>query len=943
MNKILLLLVVIASIINAQALPEIKKAAENHMSAGRYGEAIELLNKYVAANPRRPDGYFLRGQCFEKRGQNSNARFDYRNALKLNTKDAEVKKTLDALIERWYKEINRKIEGRKREIAINPARAENYLEIGKAYRDMEMFPEAEAWYDEYLKRDDNASPDEIIRFSEILAENKHLVKGEKILKKWVDRYPEDWRLRSRYGYFLLWLGKYVQAKNEFEAALKIKPYFKEAEDGLDLAMKKGYIITYTGGKEFEIDRYFRELRANPDDNSTRLKLIDALLKHKRIEEAYWQSKILTANDPENDNYFAKAEYVDSLRRAVYQKSIEENLEKYNKNPLDKKALSTALDNLVDLKEYGRALDLIEDYFNRTGRRDAEYLFLRAKIYAWVDDYDKAINNMEELLKSDPGNPEYQLFLGQLYVWKDDNLERASVLLNDAEKSKSDDFPLIIAKGLLNVLMNNYEEADKYIAKAEKIDPLNEDLDNLKDRYDIEKARFIEEKNYEILEKGRVLVVDGKCREALPYYEEFFSLTSGNVILLREYADVLACTGNYEKAFETYDSVLAKDYTYETDLERAKLHYAHGDSLKALEDLKRLSEEDPENFEAKMYLGDAYVKLKDYDNAAPIYDSLLTWPLDSLQRQQVLNRQKWMPVTNIFSMLENFPLYSILFPTFRFYSDNADFKYYSFGLRYEFGLLTKLSGAVSVVRDIMKGRNGDQKFTTIKGMLFYKFNKNWIAGAGFGRMTSDRTTYKYESELFVKYEKEKRIKIQADYLKSNSSQILYSGYMLDRSVPVNFFKIEADYLHPRNIIIKGHYKFINVIEAKKNDGEDFLLRFGKKFDSEIDAGYEFNYINYKYQADISPSAQRYYSPKDYESHSAWMDWKVDESKDILVVLGGRIGYVIRDEFLIREVYTELNYQISAGALLTGRLTIGSTSRESSRYNYSGGIVTVSWSL
>ncbi len=57
----------------------------------------------------------------------------------------------------------------------------------------------------------------------------------------MDRYPTDWRLWSRYGYFSLWLAKYTQAKKAFENALGFKPYFKEAQDGLDIVTRKAYV------------------------------------------------------------------------------------------------------------------------------------------------------------------------------------------------------------------------------------------------------------------------------------------------------------------------------------------------------------------------------------------------------------------------------------------------------------------------------------------------------------------------------------------------------------------------------------------------------------------------------------------------------------------------------------------------------------------------------
>ena len=79
---------------------------------------------------------------------------------------------------------------------------------------------AEEWYDKYLTMEE-ASSDEIIRYSEILAKNGHIKKGEPILKRYTEKYPKDQRLWSRYGYFTFWLGKNKTAINAFEHALAI--------------------------------------------------------------------------------------------------------------------------------------------------------------------------------------------------------------------------------------------------------------------------------------------------------------------------------------------------------------------------------------------------------------------------------------------------------------------------------------------------------------------------------------------------------------------------------------------------------------------------------------------------------------------------------------------------------------------------------------------------
>ncbi len=208
------------------------------MDKKKFKTAIEYLNKSISTRPKLAEAYGLRAKCFEEDNQFENARLDYRRAIGFEAKNSNKQKKyqddLNNMLKNWYAIMTKKIDSNLREIELDTNNVKKYLEVGKLYKSMELWEKAEQWYDKYLKRGDNASPDEIIRYTEILAKRGSIVKGELILKKFADRYQNDWRLLSRYGYFTFWLGKYEISKKAFESALKLKPFFKEAQDGLDI-------------------------------------------------------------------------------------------------------------------------------------------------------------------------------------------------------------------------------------------------------------------------------------------------------------------------------------------------------------------------------------------------------------------------------------------------------------------------------------------------------------------------------------------------------------------------------------------------------------------------------------------------------------------------------------------------------------------------------------
>jgi hypothetical protein len=113
------------------------------------------------------------------------------------------------------------------------------------------------------------SADELIRYTEILAKNNHITKGEPLLKSYTEKYPDDHRLWSRYGFFSMWLGKKEIAIIAFEKA-RLDHILSSWMD-IKSRRGKGYFILLTIQhrfnygclfqleKEYPIDKYYRVL------------------------------------------------------------------------------------------------------------------------------------------------------------------------------------------------------------------------------------------------------------------------------------------------------------------------------------------------------------------------------------------------------------------------------------------------------------------------------------------------------------------------------------------------------------------------------------------------------------------------------------------------------------------------------------------------------------
>ncbi len=628
--KILFFIAVLtASIINSQTQSRseaLKRQGQAAMAAGQYGEAIDQFNKFISARPRLSEGYHLRALCYEKRLEYQYAVLDLRRALRLPPENPQIKIDLDRVIGVWHKQLYQKIDGHKRDIAIDPNKASNYLEIGKSYRWLEEWKDAEIWYDEYLKRDDNASPDEIIRYTEILAKTGSVIKGERVLKKFVDRYPDDWRLWSRYGYFTMWLGKNKNAENAFLKALSFKPFFKEAEDGLDLARKEGYLTQYPGkafekvGDEYPIDRFYRLLKATPDNDSMRFALVNELVKVNRYDEEYHQLQILQPKHSEEDNFKLVFKTVSTYRDSVYNSSVATYSEQLKNNPSDKTVVMKLAETYGNQFYYDNALEVLDEYLKEVpDNQDLDARFMFARYAAWNYEWEKAIAQLTKLIELDPNNLDYKLLRGQIGVWTVNDMKLAEDYLLEVLNAEPQNLDALLSLINLYTWEKDFDTAKKYLTIAQQAYPGHSEVENITSIYDLRYQANEELKIFAIRGEAGTLTLNGNCVDALAKYDEYLqkrkSLTVEEKV---EYADIANCAKDYSKAINLYSQVLQDGYDYKVALLRAQAYFMSGDTATARFELEKLRDVDPNDDQAQLFLADTYALTRHMDEAEKIY-------------------------------------------------------------------------------------------------------------------------------------------------------------------------------------------------------------------------------------------------------------------------------------------------------------------------------------
>ena len=402
-----------------------KARAMDHLAAERYGEAIRVLDSVVAANPVDADGYYLRGICHERRGQLANAVMDYRKASMLTPDNREMLTSLRRAENAWHSEISTKLDGYKRELALNPGDDSYKRKLAGCYADLGKYSEAEAWYDQYFaSRKGNTA--EILAFADVLVQAHKLSRAENVVRTGLDHFPDNARLYTQLGCILLWSGKNQQALGAFEKALRADPANPVA--GKASRKHAGHPrprsprpATARASHERSLppamDYYSRLVRINPADHESRFMLAQELAKSHRFTEASEQLDTLANVFARSERLRAAREMVRALRDSVYRFRISQAVRRLANNPLDKQTVLELADYYDQLQMYDSTRSVLDAYARLTAPRvDPDIRFASAQYAAWNNEFVRAIAELDSLLKREPAHVGYQLLRAQIAVW-----------------------------------------------------------------------------------------------------------------------------------------------------------------------------------------------------------------------------------------------------------------------------------------------------------------------------------------------------------------------------------------------------------------------------------------------------------------------------------------------------------------------------------------------
>jgi hypothetical protein len=349
----------------------------------------------------------------------------------------------------------------------------------------------------------------------------------------------------------------------------------------------------------------------------------------------------------------------------------------------------------------------------------------------------------------------------------------------------------------------------------------------------------------------------------------------------------------------------------------------------LEEFIKLNRINPDDAEVKLLLGDAYSGVGDFDKAKEVYEELLAISPSSPMLQQ---RLSWIEGP---SYQDGFPVYTMITPDFNYFTDNFGFLYSTYGLRLDLGITNYLTIGASAYGGFLGSDSLTNNISIYKGSIIGRFSQTVYASASLGSTIFPNGENQLLAEVTLKAEQPKLYSFSANFYSMDAAQLLYSSNLVNTRLRSNYFLLMGDYIIKSGWKFAGSYAFITV--SDDNRANRLQLRFGKIFDKVVGVGYEYYYFDVKNETEL------YWSPENFETHCIWADWEIVNDATVTANIGGRLGYIPSDEFILREFYGITSVKLADSFTIQGRLTFSTTAQSGKGYTSTSFGLSAFWSL
>jgi hypothetical protein len=180
-----------------------------------------------------------------------------------------------------------------------------------------------------------------------------------------------------------------------------------------------------------------------------------------------------------------------------------------------------------------------------------------------------------------------------------------------------------------------------------------------------------------------------------------------------------------------------------------------------------------------------------------------------------------------------------------------------------------------------------------------------------------------------------------YERNDGAALLYSPNVVNENIRVKLYRIAFSHKTTSNVSIGLNYHKLDISDG--NSGNEFTAKIGKLIQPDLELGYMYYNLGYKYDAVNDYGAPLYYSPNKFEYHSAWGSWEAYNKDKLTLKLNGKLGLDFSSDTVIREINLNCKYNISPQIDLNSEFTYGGSYRYYSEYTYTSVYLTLGMAL
>jgi len=284
--------------------------------------------------------------------------------------------------------------------------------------------------------------------------------ARQLLEKAIERSPQDAGLWTLNGFALEHLGQQKEALASYEHALKVSPDYLPALEGAAQ-------IEYQASDQSAVPLLQKIVALHPADETSHAMLATLAFERRDCKTAadeFQQSHTLTSTKVTSLEQYGSCmlqlrqpEEAVKVFERVIEIQPESNKARYNLAVVQ-----------VMAKRYQDAIATLKPLLLKRPN-DADSLAVIAQAYEGIKDTPNAVTYLRQAIVSNPDVPQYYLDFADMCLVHQSY--RVGIdMLNAGLKRLPDSAPLYLARGILYVQMDDYENSQKDFQKAEELDP-----------------------------------------------------------------------------------------------------------------------------------------------------------------------------------------------------------------------------------------------------------------------------------------------------------------------------------------------------------------------------------------------------------------------------------------------------------------------------------------